>query len=269
MLERRSRQNYVTPKALCKNPQVEYRCYWICYLDIQGFKKLVEINTETAINNLLKLLCDNCQAPDIKLAQFSDSMLLARNGRDRGDDDEKVAGDFIKKIAKFQIDIIANLGIAVRGGLTKGLMHWKEYAKGEKEAAGANRLVIFGPGFNRAVELESKIANYPIITIDESILPHIGCSKEIVNRSGDSPFFINYLQAAVNRAQDNDANEDKYNWLCRLYKAHGKIIRQLPANDKNRWLATYHNESIDSLNEDDFRRLTSDLRREEAKILIS
>lgn len=99
----------------------------------------------------------------LRITTFSDNVVLSH------DIDE--AGTLVARLALMQL-VAAGAGFWIRGGITAGKIIHKQTC-------------VFGPALNRAYELESKIAIYPRIVVDECLLGKLGVYGSVVaNENG-------------------------------------------------------------------------------------
>ncbi len=170
----------------------------VTFIDILGFKNLVENKSENEMSEILSLFhkyntenpldkytSDNCistekLALNIKTIFFSDSVVRIRYASDW---EKGVLSDghymcMLEKellvLADIQSDLLKK-GILIRGGTTIGDILYDE---------GTNQL--FGKAMNRAYELESNIANYPRIVIDPTFTNVYSRSIDLI----ESPIYI-------------------------------------------------------------------------------
>lgn len=240
---------------------------YVTYIDVLGFKEIVKSTDPKTINALLDAMKVFTAQPQRRrhpydkeehlpvVVQFSDS--IARIQPVSGDDEGVDAIDLfygeISSILISQGNLACN-GILVRGGMTFGSVCVHE-----------NR--IFGPAFNRAYLLESKLAAYPRVVIDEVLCssssdnPIIRLSGsdrwgkvkehmlECIERFEDGLWGINYLPNLFDAEKEPGVSGED------VLIAHRNAIRGLLVSARNskddgvlakvRWAASYHNKLID------------------------
>jgi len=148
-----------------ENPPVNYSERVVTFIDILGWQSIVERSLTdasvrkrmyNAVHSLGLLTEKYCteeteeHPSEDEFAQFSDSIIISMPLRHDLD-----VGRMIKLVAEFQSSMLFS-GFLIRGGITAGPM----FHQGR---------IAFGPAFNRAYELESKIANFPRVVIDPSL----------------------------------------------------------------------------------------------------
>ena len=145
---------------------VYYETRYVAFLDILGFKNMVEQSTESqdilnqindALNYTNKVQHDNYHGflPQVEFGKqvttFSDSIVISYNTSTPG-------GGFHVLLDLVHISInLLDIGILVRGGVTVGQLIHKEQK-------------YFGPAINKAYNMELNEAIFPRIVIDENVL---------------------------------------------------------------------------------------------------
>ncbi|CAB3759413.1 hypothetical protein [Paraburkholderia solisilvae] len=126
------------------------------FLDILGFKELINANREADIVKALTLTKEAesgpfHNAPHMRLTAFSDSVVVS---------DEIGNGFGYARILHFASYLswqLLAMGILTRGGVGHGPLHHRENG------------IVFGPALIQAYELESKQAVYPRILVPNDI----------------------------------------------------------------------------------------------------
>lgn len=200
---------------------MEVSSYYVAFIDILGFKSIVE---EEKLNQfdkgLLKNLYDchiNCgkifKEFDIDLVQFSDSIVISKPfSKDSFE-------GFVEAVASYQILLLKN-GFLCRGGIALN----KHYSKSG---------FIFSPALIEAYKVESEKAIYPRIVISEDLIDFLYPSKEIPKylcREYDGLYFINYITNQL----DTEAHEVLLSIIDNCIKSKNPSIAQ-----KGLWLAGY------------------------------
>lgn len=158
---------------------------------------------------------------------------------------EKVLYEFLKN------------GFIVRGALTYGDIYYE-----------SNRGICFGPAMNIAYDLESKIAKYPRVIIDNTFAEQLAVyndekyrkdelqkvlNGEIIKKDTDGQFFIHYLNSielGINSIEGREVVK-KVLELCvmeRNKKYDDEKIKK-SIKDKYDWLELYVKNSAHGLNE--------------------
>ncbi len=142
---------------------------FVTFIDILGFKDIINNNEPEKVNQMLDAIKVFSSLPQRRrppynqtkylpiVTQFSDSIIRIQPVDNFESDEEvEILDLFYEEISSLTIaqgNLVCN-GILVRGGMTYGQI-----------CVHKNR--IFGPAFNRAYYIESKLAKYPRIIIDE------------------------------------------------------------------------------------------------------
>jgi hypothetical protein len=138
-----------------RNPSYERRV--VFFYDVLGWRDRIAKAGDDAekLGDLRRLLIEHSRIirvptdGDVRVSTFSDNVVVSIPETDP-------VGPFLKLVATLQI-LAVSRGVLVRGGIAIGnLIHDRE--------------VVFGPGLNRAYELESKVAAYPRVVIDEDVM---------------------------------------------------------------------------------------------------
>jgi hypothetical protein len=145
----------------------EYQNRTVAFIDILGFSQLINDDKVSLIKNALdecaSVIDEIADKPSIlglRSAQFSDSIIIsAQLGAIPVNTimANVYVVDFVRTLALK----LLNFGVLCRGGVTTGKLYHDERH-------------CFGPALLRAHELESKVAVYPRIVIDERIYRQTG-----------------------------------------------------------------------------------------------
>lgn len=263
----------------------DYTNAFVTFIDILGFKNIIENDPPDLINKKLDAMAAFSSQPQRRLPgyahesalpiviQFSDSIIRVQP--DTGSDELDIASHFIGEITSLllmQGNLACN-GILIRGGLTYG-----------KVCVRSGR--IFGPAFNRAYALESSLARYPRILIDEflalnsdrnPIVSRIGLTAwqqiysdifEYLYRSEDGQWTIDYLTHMYFAEGPEDTSGRD------VLVAHRESIKKLLKNSlhassdepkaKIRWAANYHNRIVSR----NFSKLSDEFDRNKDSLII-
>jgi hypothetical protein len=249
-----------------------YRPAVVTFLDILGFRQRVASSQDgTAIRRILSRLRSfaDVNDPDEALEAghgfevthaiaFSDSVV-----RIRFFDTEYSAGALYHEVLSLlhvQAEMMAD-DVLVRGGVTVGDV----YLEGD---------MAFGPGFNRAYDLESQFANVPrivigpeafvalrqdprLVAVDHTPEEDIAYLRRLLKRGDDGFWFIDYLQAMRSELDHPEVHPD-------LVAQHRALIiggaASAPAHSrvlqKYLWLAHYLNDAVERCGLPETLRLT-------------
>lgn len=160
--------------------------YYVAYFDILGYKEYFA-NNQDEVDNLLcsiadsiDLIIDNIKlnngiynmfiGKDIifKVKLFSDNVLIYYQKQENEYLSSFILMSLIESVKAIQLNLICKYNIFIRGGITKG-----NFA--------ANDNFVFGQALIDVVELESKVAKYPRIVLDNAIIEELKYFGEIVS----------------------------------------------------------------------------------------
>lgn len=250
-----------TPTSL-RDSGPQYIEAFVTFLDILGFRHIVASESAERINQKLDAVRlfsqfaqrrrDEYATPDLMpmTLQFSDSIVRIQPipGPEVGNVYDLLVGE-ITALLLMQGNLACN-GIFVRGGLTFGNVCVRESR-------------VFGPAFNRAYAIESNIARYPRILVDQLL-----CIRHANNplRSRVSAATLEAAQEALGALlEQNEDGQFAVQYLTHLAESEGpdgvtpevvlRAHRDAIANalatldpakaeepfSKLRWIANYHN----------------------------
>lgn len=127
----------------------------ILFMDILGFRNLVEQKSAEEIKSILKSIYKFLEKPNLpnyKISHFSDSIILSFELPK----DENIAG-FLSILKSLIISLLQTKNILVRGGMCKGNIYHTDK-------------MVFGPGVNKAYKMGSEINISPRIVVDKDIV---------------------------------------------------------------------------------------------------
>lgn len=240
-----------------------YRTSIISFIDILGFKNLVNSSTYEELSEKLRIIRRlsgdddglNGEGLEPKVIQFSDSIIRIRPLDSETNKEAPYGAMFYEMLdlVHLQAELI-NHGVCVRGGVSIGKVHFDDDT-------------LFGPGFVRAYEMESVFANYPRIVIDPSLIQLLGndsllfsnhnsvddelnAIKKNITKGSDGLYFVDYLRSFQSEV---DSLED----IPLFLSNHKQIIIENSSETDNLtsvsakylWMSTYHNEVVDELSD--------------------
>jgi hypothetical protein len=257
-----SKKEKSSSKSSVTREPARYRRAVVTFLDILGFANLVKSGEANKVAQVLsavrkyaipeshdELIGDE---PTVCSVAFSDSIVRVRFLD--GDNQLYPIGHVLSEInhlSLIQGELISE-DIILRGALTIGDIY-------------LNQGIIFGPAMVTAYEFESKLAIYPRIVIDPSVLNEVrkdatlrreGYSggdeikdiRKLVDRGDNGLWYIDYLKSICMQLDTPEKLPD-------LLHAHKQLIisrysdggRTKGYLDKILWLAVYHNKTISKL----------------------
>jgi hypothetical protein len=221
-----------------KPQSVNYTRSIVSYLDILGFRELVETKKPGEISRILRILGESIKPHpddepiDISFTRFSDTIIRSI---------PSISPAFfiyeLKTILRAQVALVPK-GVAIRGAVTVGdiVQSWG---------------VVYGPAVVRAYELESPKGGPPRITIDDKALSLLrpAINEEVLLSLGlvkreKSIIYLDYLKAC-----EVELNHGEYSSFLAL---HRDFIRQCLTKyaenprvlGKYEWLRDYHERTL-------------------------
>ncbi len=256
----------------------KYREAVLSFIDILGFKEIVEGKSTDEIFSILEALQSETklggkktiskEKDQTKVIFFSDSIVRIRTydkGSPEGD------GPLFFEISALAVAqwILIEKGILLRGGIA----HGEIYTNSEKE-------MLFGPAMNRGYLLESKYASFPRIIIDQKTLDEMKSEsrlraknasydeekeaiKKYLSQGEDGIWFIDYLGYGCEFSQSRTClsapHEQKIGLVFDTLSKHKKAIVKIANKNsskeeiftKIKWLILYHNMKCESYSRSD------------------
>lgn len=243
----------------------------VVYIDILGFKELIDstINNVEIVNeqkiqyvhdtlevirNILRI-DKREQHQSIRITQFSDLVVISFL------EDETSGVYYTITDIKFLLVELALRGIFCRGGIAYGkLIHTEK--------------IVFGPALINAYLMESKIAHYPRIVLDDTILKIAGLNhayhhtpemeidyiEKGLGRDSDGFYYVDYFLSII--SEFNDPETDIFAYFQKLYTliSDGLNANKPTIRAKYFWLREKYNISINKIHSKNFLDgLTDDL----------
>ena len=239
-----------------------YKNSIVTFIDILGFKNIVETRSYDEISILLNVLndfgssgSDNYDDSEATLISFSDSIIRIRNLETEQNLGFPIGHLFweVNSLVHIQMNL-ANNGVLIRGGVSIGDV-----------SASENR--VFGPAFVKAYELESQFAHSPRIIVAPELVNSIDTNflvrnenhtadeereylRQILRKGDDGIFFVDYLLAAEHEADDPSQYALFLERHKKLIVDEGMKHSSLSnISSKYLWLGNYHNSIVSSLPE--------------------
>ncbi|MBS1972326.1 MAG: hypothetical protein JSU04_18615 [Bdellovibrionales bacterium] len=152
------------------NSRYKYSTYIIAFLDVLGFREMIQENQDEKINQYFKIsktvtarLREIYIKKDIQFISFSDSIVafMKMDSSKRSQGNQIKTKEFLIALSLLQAEL-ALYNVWLRGGVSVGEMTFNEESR-----------TIFGPGFIRAYDLETKHAKFPRIILDQNIISYL------------------------------------------------------------------------------------------------
>jgi len=248
----------MSPPGESSKRRVEYEISLVTYVDILGFKKLIETKTAGEISRIIRVVREAIQprrfktsVPEVRddeYVNFSDLTVISTPIQQPSP--IAPAAHLFSRLLHLvhaQSRLLFDDGIVLRGGITIGnvVKSWKQ---------------LYGPAIVRAYELEHKHAKVPRIIIDDRIfqiidgLPGVWHNDEktdkryiskLTRTDSDGWLFIDYLRAVRNELDDPGTYPDCLNRHRRLIDKKLKEYSDDPdVRPKYEWLDHYHNSTV-------------------------
>jgi len=163
---------------------VEIKTYFVAFIDILGFKGIVEKERMTGysgeqLNKLLEchLRCESIfKEHGLDIIQFSDSIVISKIY------ERESFHEFISSVSAYQ-KFLMQQGFLCRGGVSVN----KHYSKSS---------FVFSPALIEAYKVESEKAIYPRVVVSDDVIDLVFPDKNYpptLCKEYDGLFFINFL----------------------------------------------------------------------------
>ena len=244
-------------------PTVTYRQCFVAYVDILGFRALIERlqpDDLTPLANTLRQAMIEGRIGTYRAERvicyyakmFSDTVTMSAPVN------RCTPLQFLSRVSGFQA-ALAFHGIFLRGAVTLG-QHFED------------NKILFGPALLQAIDLEGTVAKWPRIVIHPSVVslyisqqlpsPAENFEKEQVEaflrQDSDGIRYLNYMRFFCEECAPEKRGEEF------LYHHRDYIIKEAKSNSakldvlaKYHWLAGYHNSEVERLGRGEWRIDTS------------
>lgn len=228
----------------------------VSFIDILGFKEIVDTSTPEEVNSILNEFHKFAKEdPDYdfapKVISFSDSIVRVRKTESGLNYNHPLGLVYIelKDLLLAQVALIYQ-GIIVRGGIAYGDIYF-------------SKSHIYGPALNRAYELEAYYAIYPRIVVSPGIINEVkhnhllkdnyrsheeelGVIQEFIKQGDDGLWFIDYLRKTEEIVEASDEVYPQYllkhkKFICEHAQKYDEMSKDL---GKYLWMAKYYNEFV-------------------------
>jgi hypothetical protein len=260
--------------AASSNKPIQYEDRYCLFLDILGFKEVVEQSAQpkstasmgskrihpegiyfslkqvaSTLNyrSSLASVTGRLKPSSRVMTQFSDSVVVSYRAGEEGG-----LATMLYDVLHLQLALVQR-GLLIRGAITQGLLHHDED-------------FVFGPALNEAAELE-KVAMYPRVIVDRDLLTAAGISTAQIVKSGESAlrttaslvaqdldglFYVDYF--AVRPEDFSDEWSDLSEYLIDLREViKGLAAKRQPSlRMKHSWLRQKFNQIAEPLEKSKF-----------------
>jgi hypothetical protein len=242
-----------------KKRVVEYERSVLTYIDILGFRELLETKTPGEISRTIRIVRDEVKPYRFKtqfskiaeadFRNFSDLCIVRKAiAPKRKLPATGEAHSQILRMVHTQSNLLLNEGILLRGGITVGDV---ALSYGQ----------LFGPAVVRGYELENQVARFPRIVVGEEVLNEIRTNpalwthddadtelkgvKSLLRRDFDGEYFVDYLRILEGEL-DEPADYPRLLGLhdefikrgLKRYKGKASVL------SKYKWLREYHRHTV-------------------------
>lgn len=232
----------------------QYEEMVVTFVDILGFQNLIDTKDVAYINNIIRNFysknfsmhghrTDDPNNDIFNSFSVSDTIIrFTKLPEDRNRSELII--DEINALAWSQLSLLLNEDqIVIRGGLSIGKMYYDYNYK---------RPPFFGPAYNRAYEIENKIALNPRIVIDKKLKEINKLNNRFISLDKDNELFIDYLEITRDNELRDDLIINHKNSIVQLIEKYSNSLPDI--KNKYLWLASYHNEHCMKYNyPDDWR----------------
>jgi hypothetical protein len=243
------------------NRMAEYSKTILVYLDIMGFKELIEEseNEPTKVDEIIDVILILKQqatsglwltspwvmgAPKAQMQNFSDLIVRARPITPNENVISWINTELIT-LADIQLKLYLHHGILVRGGMCLSNLFIHED-------------IIFGPALVRGYHLAEELAIYPRVVIDPAIMDLQPSDKfktfylfrDYVKRGDDGVYFVNYLHYLYQPLGNPFDPATLFEYDINALGLHAEFVetklksfstKSERVKQKAIWLALYHN----------------------------
>ena len=201
----------------------DFQYYFVAYIDILGFSKMVESDIQTDHPNLFLTKLFNVYETtrnsfgnhqNLQVIQFSDSVVFAIPNT------EENFSRFINIIGQFQYNLFSQ-GLLCRGGISFGKHYY-------------NNGFLFSGGLIEAYLIERTLSRYPRIAISSSLLDwlyprHVLPEDCHILKENDGTYFVDFIP--------NETHTQSADYLEKILK--GNTSADISIKEKHQWLSEY------------------------------
>lgn len=160
--------------------------YYIATIDLLGMKKIInQDNDDSNLNRIRniytswKKMIDNHFFPYLTIKFYSDNVAIAIKA-----DASPRAADYLLEYTSYMAEHMLRCGYKPRGGVCKGKFYIDD-------------VFVWGKGLVDAYNLESKVAKYPRIIVDEKVVSEASehLKSILIQKDEDGLYYLNYLRS--------------------------------------------------------------------------
>ena len=202
----------------------------VAFIDLLAVSNKIEVDSQWAINSVwlfYSYLTEEIKSfENVKYKIFSDNILICEEIDEKNP--QQAIFDIFTIVEKVELFMMKVGALFVRGAISVDNLHYSEN-------------FVYGNALLKTYKLESKIAKYPRVIIDESIVDIIKENLPIL-QDDDNQYFYDFLQARINQGGERLSQE--------LATLQGNIIVNLCTKnikpeiiEKMEWIINYYNSS--------------------------
>ena len=239
----------MTPTKLLKSAKVQYKTSLVTYIDILGFRRLLQEKSAGQISRVLRVVKEAARRDEKTEADFDRlyenfSDLTVRSVNVSSADYVRLHPALLEyeleSIAKVQIELLQKHHILIRGGIALGQLA-KSWG------------LVYGAGLVNAYELETK-AKHPRIAIHDDLIRIVESVPEgrrfaslLTNliSSDKGCHFVDYFRYAWRHFEEGD---DLLDFAAQhktvIEEGLARFASEPKTEAKFKWLKRYHNSTI-------------------------
>ena len=255
-----------------------YRWSVVSYFDVLGMKELLEEDDPNNVARVLEIARSFSQ-PDAEVAgmygwefvNFSDLILRAVPIKSEVNQKTRIGLVFheLLDLANIQVNLVSK-GVLVRGSMTIGPVT-------------IDRGLVFGPALAKAYMLESRMAVFPRIVVEDLVLEALAqipllrshdpeyeeaAVRSLIQQDVDGMWFVDYLGYLFENADDHEQHIDAVRIHKNSVATQLKNAAGLPPGSPERqsrvakalWLREYHNRHVRRMDEQGLKAETGIVR---------
>ena len=203
----------------------------VAFIDFLGVSHKIEVRSQSALNSVwlfYSYITEEIKSfENVKYKIFSDNILICEEIDEFNP--SKAILDVLAVVEKVEFFMMKIGALFLRGAVAIGDLHYSEN-------------FVYGNALLKTHKLESNVAKYPRIVIDDSILNMISDTQAPILQDDDNQYFYDFLQARISQGGERLSQE--------LATLQGNILVNLSTKnikpeiiEKMEWLINYYNSS--------------------------
>ena len=184
----------------------------VAFIDLLGVSHKIEVSSQWALNSIwlfYSYITEEIKNfENVKYKIFSDNILICEEVDDKNPKQSIL--NVLAVVEKVELFMMKIGALFVRGAIAIDSLHYSEN-------------FVYGNALLKTYRLESKIAKYPRIVMDESIVNIIRDTKAPILQDEDNQYFYDFLQARINQGGERLSQD--------LITLQGNILVNLKTKD--------------------------------------